>query len=1081
MATVRRYGPSLVKPEVAPTPVLGRGAQQSFEVIKQGFDSVNQFLRPAVEKVVTDKGLAEGMAAAEKNGPKYNLKQVAGTGGQTEVIPADVPAASGLATQIVTQGRSAKRIGQPSSLPTGGVYSEITDAANRYGVDPLAALTIAKLESGFDPNAKNPNSSASGLFQFIKGTAQQYGLQNPFSATESADAGARLTRDGTRALANALGRAPTVGEVYLAHQQGIGGAKALLTRAGESALAVLTDVYNGAQDRAAEAIRLNGGNTNMTAGEFAQKWTQKAEAAAAELSGGQYSPAVMMPTQPEYELEVLNGSTFEPRLPFTVRDAAFNSAADRVLEARASEALQTGMAAATQRANGDLGKLREELDKVRSQVIGSLPESMPALKLTLEQSFARNAGVATRGAVDLMQRRVMAEQEVAKVQALAAARGEAERLALTGAGAGEIASSLSDSQDAMAAFGPREGFVLNGKTYPPDPTRAGIMTAAEISSQVSDIGSSSRRMMIEAEFERSQAPGQFADEFRRQVMSGNSPLPVGESLDLMRSLDSRAAAAESARRAAANADRKQLETETETSINAYVTMGEAGVPVAVSQQMRAQILNNLSPYPDMQRKAELEFAVADAAVATHGMSGPELVAYSQKVQGSIVEAAKRGAVDFEAVAVVQSLQDRVKKVQDAVTAEMIGLPMIEQLAMDGATADDIDWQALRDKAAGKPELVQTVSEVEAFYRDIESLDGMTAAERDDALEAARQNLGYLAAKGGEYGAAGAQASNVLNRLQEWSEKRADLAKNDATKYAQAIGLELPSMEGVQTMGEAGSIIAQRVALLAPRTEQEGVKFPVPLTAQELTGISEVFKGSGRSEQAQFLASVSDLGRDQADAIFSKIGRSEPALFAAGAVYSAGNQNAAMTILRGAADVKVGGGSADDVAAARMEAIGDLLESNMIAPDGVAAIDAAALAYARGAAVAEGGREMTVDDLTTGYQVALGQQEDGSGGPAMTSYGPTILPKGWTASKAGRAIGRIDEAKLSEMVYGKGSTTPAVVTDGEDRAIPLRRVLSNIEALRPVDGEPGKLVPLDADGRPFKVNNGPLIIDMDLLK
>lgn len=39
-------------------------------------------------------------------------------------------------------------------------------------------LAIAKCESGLDPTAKNPNSSASGVFQFLKGTWRYYGLKH---------------------------------------------------------------------------------------------------------------------------------------------------------------------------------------------------------------------------------------------------------------------------------------------------------------------------------------------------------------------------------------------------------------------------------------------------------------------------------------------------------------------------------------------------------------------------------------------------------------------------------------------------------------------------------------------------------------------------------------------------------------------------------------------------------------------------------------------------------------------------------------------------------------------------------------
>lgn len=42
--------------------------------------------------------------------------------------------------------------------------------ANKYGFPEHLALKVAKCESGFDPNAKNPKSTAEGIYQFIDST-----------------------------------------------------------------------------------------------------------------------------------------------------------------------------------------------------------------------------------------------------------------------------------------------------------------------------------------------------------------------------------------------------------------------------------------------------------------------------------------------------------------------------------------------------------------------------------------------------------------------------------------------------------------------------------------------------------------------------------------------------------------------------------------------------------------------------------------------------------------------------------------------------------------------------------------------
>lgn len=145
----------------------------------------------------------------------------------------------------------------------------ITQAATRYGVDPSALTRVAQLESSMDPRAQNPRSSAGGLFQFIDSTARQYGLRDRNDPVQASDAAARLMRDNQQFLASRLGRPPTPAELYLAHQQGAGGAAALLSNPNAPAAQVVGP----------DAVRLNGGHEGMTAGEFAGLWLRRAEGA----------------------------------------------------------------------------------------------------------------------------------------------------------------------------------------------------------------------------------------------------------------------------------------------------------------------------------------------------------------------------------------------------------------------------------------------------------------------------------------------------------------------------------------------------------------------------------------------------------------------------------------------------------------------------------------------------------------------------------------------------------------------------------------------------------------------------------
>ncbi|MCF1471199.1 hypothetical protein FS763_04560 [Agrobacterium vitis] len=210
--------------------------------------------------------------------------------------------------------------GRRVSVPPENIRGVISEAAARHGVDPDALIDIASVESGFDPNAKNPNSSAGGLFQFVDGTAKQYGLADRFDAAQSADAAARLAKDNSAALKSALGRDPTRGELYLAHQQGAQGAIKLLSNPSARA----ADVVGG------EAVSLNGGADGMTAGEFAAKWTSKFGSSSYKSipSASSVAPVSVTPAAP-VKIEPGKAGTFRPKEGDTLYARAYNVAGEK--------------------------------------------------------------------------------------------------------------------------------------------------------------------------------------------------------------------------------------------------------------------------------------------------------------------------------------------------------------------------------------------------------------------------------------------------------------------------------------------------------------------------------------------------------------------------------------------------------------------------------------------------------------------------------------------------------------------------------------------------------------------------------
>jgi soluble lytic murein transglycosylase-like protein len=87
--------------------------------------------------------------------------------------------------------------------------------AQTAGVDPGFMLAMAKQESGFNPNAKAPTSSATGLYQFTRGTwntmVKKYGAQYGISYGDINDPkanaimGGLYAKDNKNELENSLG------------------------------------------------------------------------------------------------------------------------------------------------------------------------------------------------------------------------------------------------------------------------------------------------------------------------------------------------------------------------------------------------------------------------------------------------------------------------------------------------------------------------------------------------------------------------------------------------------------------------------------------------------------------------------------------------------------------------------------------------------------------------------------------------------------------------------------------------------------------------------------------------------------
>ena len=179
--------------------------------------------------------------------------------------------------------------GAARSRPAGrrvAVDARIEAEATRRGFDPATAVRIRQLENATGDAQARPVrngrrlSSAHGVFQITDGTWRGLGGGDRNDVGRQVELGIEnliRERDGLR---SALKREPADWEIYLAHQQGQGGARALLSNPGRNAIEVLTDVLEranpgrGAQ-LARKAVLDNGGNARMTAREFSSLWAAK--------------------------------------------------------------------------------------------------------------------------------------------------------------------------------------------------------------------------------------------------------------------------------------------------------------------------------------------------------------------------------------------------------------------------------------------------------------------------------------------------------------------------------------------------------------------------------------------------------------------------------------------------------------------------------------------------------------------------------------------------------------------------------------------------------------------------------------
>ena len=132
------------------------------------------------------------------------------------------------------------------------------------GFTPNGLARTAQIESGGNAGVTNSIGMA-GLMQFSPGTWKMYGQGSPLDPQAATIAAQKYAADNAKVLAPVLGRAPTDAELYIAHQQGGGGAKKLFANPNTRAGDLVGD----------KAIIQNGGDPNKPASAFTNLWINK--------------------------------------------------------------------------------------------------------------------------------------------------------------------------------------------------------------------------------------------------------------------------------------------------------------------------------------------------------------------------------------------------------------------------------------------------------------------------------------------------------------------------------------------------------------------------------------------------------------------------------------------------------------------------------------------------------------------------------------------------------------------------------------------------------------------------------------
>lgn len=224
---------------------------------------------------------------------------------------------------------------------------------------------------------------------------------------------------------------------------------------------------------------------------------------------------------------------FRPREDGTLYGQAYDAAGLRTAMSRLDTDMRRRLDEAYVRQGHDPAAFSEARDKIRADLIETLP---PAMRPAVENDFARLALGYDRD-IARQQAQALREADLAAItgqteERLRSLQRQSYALGLDPQADAVLAEETESFRQLLLSYGPKEGFEFGGEVFPPDDARAGALTAMQIEAQLSQLGGVVAEGRFKGAFSRLSRLGdqeRFLDEFRQSWVDGGG---VAGALDM---------------------------------------------------------------------------------------------------------------------------------------------------------------------------------------------------------------------------------------------------------------------------------------------------------------------------------------------------------------------------------------------------------------------------------------------------------------------------------------------------------------------------------------------------------------------